>query len=156
MPHTQDMVPVDQGAMVGIVMLVTKELEVITVTENISTILGISTVDILGNNLCDFLHPCDHSALQTLFSSGTAKHQVALRLRNLLGDRGRVVSMRQAGYKVVCIVPVLPNTMLGGDPDMQSAAPQWLPCAVVLPRASPAHQLQDRVPAPPQHGDSGL
>ena len=86
--------------MTGIVMLVTKEMDVITITDNIFSILGINTVDILGNNLLELLHPCDHSVIQTLFSGGQEKQQVVVRMKNLLGDNGRVISSRQAGYKV--------------------------------------------------------
>ena len=81
-------------------MIVTKEMEVITVTENIYNILGINNIDILGNNLLDILHPCDHSVLQAVFSAGDDKHQVVVRVKNLLGDNGRVFTLRQAGYKV--------------------------------------------------------
>ena len=92
---------VDQAAMVGIIMLVTKGMEVITVTENIYTMLGINMVDILGRNLCEFIHPCDHNILQSVFSNGADQQQeLAVRMKNLLKDNGRMISMRQAEYKV--------------------------------------------------------
>ena len=99
-PDTQETVHVNQEDMVGIVMLVTKEMDVVTVTDNIYNVLGINSVDILGNNILDILHPCDHSVLQAVFSGGDDKHQVVVRMKNLLGDNGRVFTLRQAGYKV--------------------------------------------------------
>ena len=41
-----DGIHMDQAAMAGIIMMVTKEMEVITVTDNIYTMLGINIVDI--------------------------------------------------------------------------------------------------------------
>ena len=96
----RDKVQVDQADMVGCIMIITKEMEVITVTDNIYTMLGINTVDMLGNNLCDFIHPCDHSTLKSVFSQGDDHQQAAVRVKNLLQGNGRVVSMRQAGYEV--------------------------------------------------------
>jgi light-regulated signal transduction histidine kinase (bacteriophytochrome) len=88
------------AAMSGILMLVTKEMEVITVTDNIYTMLGINMVDILGRNLNDFIHPCDLAILQSVFTNEETQQQLCLRVKNLLQDNGRVVSMRQAAYKV--------------------------------------------------------
>ena len=88
------------AAMAGIIMLITKEMEVITVTDNIYTMLGINMIDILGRNLSDFIHPCDINILQSVFTNEENQQQLCLRVKNLLQDNGRVVSMRQAGYKV--------------------------------------------------------
>ena len=64
-------------------------------------------VEILGNNLCDFIHPCDHSILQAVFSNHDEQQQqqqqpvhLAVRVKSLLSEKGQVVSMRQANYKV--------------------------------------------------------
>ena len=84
----------------GIIMLVTKEMEVITVTENIYKMVGINMVDMLGRNLSEFIHPCDHNILQTVFSTADDHHQLAVRVKNLVKDNGRRMSMRQAEYKV--------------------------------------------------------
>ena len=90
----------DQVAMSGIIMLVTKEMEVVTVTDNTYTMLGINIVDILGRNLCEFIHPCDHNILQSVFNNGDDQQELAVRMKNLLKDNGRMMSMRQAEYKV--------------------------------------------------------
>jgi light-regulated signal transduction histidine kinase (bacteriophytochrome) len=93
----------DQAVLAGIIMMVTKEMEVITVTDNIYTMLGINIVDILGRNLNEFIHPCDHNILQSVFSNSAERHQqqqIAVRMKNLVKDNGRMMSIRQADYKV--------------------------------------------------------
>ena len=98
-----DSIHMDQAAMAGIIMMVTKEMEVITVTDNIYTMLGINMVDILGKNLSEFIHPCDHNIFQSVFSNSAdqqQQQQLAVRVKNLVKDNGRMMSMRQAEYKV--------------------------------------------------------
>ena len=61
--------------------------------------------DILGSNLCDYIHPCDHNILQSVLSNQDDQEQqqpvqLAVRVKSLLSDNGRVMSMRQADYKV--------------------------------------------------------
>ena len=101
-------------AMARFIMLLCKEMEVITVTDNIYTMFGINMADILGRILSDFIHPCDINILQSDFTDQENQRQLCLRVKNLLQDNGRVIGIMQAGYnvsrlgrKIVCITCIV-------------------------------------------------
>ena len=86
--------------MTGLLMLITHQMEVVTVSENIFSLLGISLIDILGSTFYDFLHPCDHKTFNSVFSKDKKPQHMTLRIKNFLQESGKMVSKRHAGYKV--------------------------------------------------------
>ena len=90
----------ERRAMTGLLMLITHQMEVVTVSENVFSLLGISLIDILGSSFYDFLHPCDHKTFNSVFRIDKKPQHMTLRIKNFLQESGRMVSKRQAGYKV--------------------------------------------------------
>jgi len=93
----------ENEAMTGILMIITHQMEVVTVSENIISLLGITLVDILGSSFYEFLHPCDHKTFKSVFSKDKKTQNMTMRVKNLLQESGRMVSKQQAGYKVFTV-----------------------------------------------------
>ena len=72
----EEAVTLSQARLGGALLLVTEELEVLAVTEGITELLGLGVVEVLGSKLSDSIHPCDHTALRSMFTGGEASQVV--------------------------------------------------------------------------------
>ncbi|KAK3576329.1 hypothetical protein CHS0354_039735 [Potamilus streckersoni] len=96
-------------ALDGFVFIISKEGDIVFISEAVSRILGIQQIDIMGQNLLEFVHPCDHDDIQDLLShksfslkpSQSENRSFFVRFKCTLTSRGRSVNLKSASYKVI-------------------------------------------------------
>nr|XP_046245921.1 hypoxia inducible factor 1 subunit alpha, like isoform X2 [Scatophagus argus] len=95
----------------GFIMVMTEEGDMIYLTENVSRHIGITQLELLGQSIYDFVHPCDQEELRDLLTPrpGSSKKQTGqpsernffLRMKSTLTSRGRTVNIKSASWKVL-------------------------------------------------------
>ncbi|XP_068601373.1 hypoxia inducible factor 1 subunit alpha, like [Brachionichthys hirsutus] len=95
----------------GFIMVLTEEGDVIYLTENVSSYIGVTQLKLLGQSLFDFIHPCDQEELSDLLSPRTgaskkllkqrSERNFFLRMRSTLTSRGRTVNIKSASWKLL-------------------------------------------------------
>ncbi|XP_063762260.1 hypoxia inducible factor 1 subunit alpha, like isoform X2 [Eleginops maclovinus] len=99
-------------ALGGFIMVMTEEGDLIYLTENVSTHIGITQLELLGQSVYDFVHPCDQEELRDLLTTrpGLRKKPLAeqpsernffLRMKTTLTNRGRTINIKSAAWKVL-------------------------------------------------------
>ncbi|XP_066937589.1 protein similar-like isoform X5 [Macrobrachium rosenbergii] len=90
-------------ALDGFLLVLSTEGDIIYSSENIAAFLGLPQVDVMGQCLYEYTHPCDHEEARALVSSkGPQEPRHAfLRLKCTLTAKGRSVNLKSASYKVV-------------------------------------------------------
>ncbi|KAK2846588.1 hypothetical protein Q5P01_009587 [Channa striata] len=118
-------------ALAGFIMVTTEEGDMIYLTENVSKHIGITQLELLGQSIYDFVHPCDQEELRDLLAprpgvSKKSKTQLQsernffLRMKSTLTSRGRTVNLKSATWKVLhCTGHIRP---FGGGATSPSAA----------------------------------
>ncbi|XP_037533633.1 hypoxia inducible factor 1 subunit alpha, like [Nematolebias whitei] len=113
--EAQDEDPMDAffpEALAGFVMVVTEEGDMIFLTENVNKHIGIAQLDLLGQSVYDFVHPCDQEELRDLLTprpglckklqaEQTSERNFFLRMKSTLTSRGRTVNIKSANWKVL-------------------------------------------------------
>jgi len=78
--------------------------DVIFVSENVTKYIGLTQVELLGQDFSDYIHPCDHQELKKL----TPKKKIGIedelveifvRVKCTVTERGRMINLKQANYK---------------------------------------------------------
>jgi len=94
-------------ALNGFSIVLTSDQNVVHVSNNVASYVGLTAYELLGQHLDEFVHPCDHGALRELFPPlGTTeeKHVKAyVRMKCTITDRGRLINLKQASYKAMKI-----------------------------------------------------
>ncbi|XP_017778701.1 PREDICTED: hypoxia-inducible factor 1-alpha-like isoform X2 [Nicrophorus vespilloides] len=90
----------------GFAVALSDEGDFIYVSENVYSFLGISQVDLMGQNVYDYCHPCDHDEIKDILSAksqqvGETSKSFFLRLKCTLTSKGRSVNLKSATYKVI-------------------------------------------------------
>ncbi|XP_042868035.1 hypoxia-inducible factor 1-alpha-like isoform X2 [Penaeus japonicus] len=90
-------------ALDGFLLVLSTDGDVVYTSENIVIFLGLSQVDVMGQSLYEYTHPCDHEEVRELVSAkGPQEPRHAfLRLKCTLTAKGRSVNLKSASYKVV-------------------------------------------------------
>ncbi|KAI9536901.1 hypothetical protein NQZ68_030123 [Dissostichus eleginoides] len=99
-------------ALRGFIMVMTEEGELIYLTESVSRHIGLTQLELLGQSVYDFVHPCDQEELRDLLTTrpGLRKKPLAeqpsernffLRVKSTLTSRGRTVNIKSAAWKVI-------------------------------------------------------
>ncbi|XP_041796050.1 hypoxia inducible factor 1 subunit alpha, like isoform X2 [Chelmon rostratus] len=99
-------------ALAGFIMVMTEEGDVIYLTENVSKHIGMTQLELLGQSVYDFVHPCDQEELRDLLTPrpGLSKKALQerpsernffLRMKSTLTSRGRTVNIKSATWKVL-------------------------------------------------------
>ncbi|KAL7401275.1 hypothetical protein ABVT39_025773 [Epinephelus coioides] len=99
-------------ALAGFIMVMTEEGDMTYLTENVSRYIGITQLELLGQSIYDFVHPCDQEELRDLMAPrpGLSKKPLAqqqnernffLRMKSTLTSRGRTVNIKSAAWKVL-------------------------------------------------------
>jgi len=106
-------------ALDGFFIALSAEGDVTYVSENIHEYIGIQQIDIIGNQIWDYTHQCDHLELREILNSRrletvhsdkelenieNAQRNVLIRIKCTLTSRGRNVNIKSASYKVINIV----------------------------------------------------
>ncbi|XP_022053770.2 hypoxia inducible factor 1 subunit alpha, like isoform X1 [Acanthochromis polyacanthus] len=93
----------------GFVMVMTEEGDMIYLTENVSKHIGIAQLELLGQSIYEFIHPCDQEELRDLLTprpglskkSQPSQRNFFLRMKSTLTSRGRTVNIKSASWKVL-------------------------------------------------------
>ncbi|XP_042342053.1 hypoxia inducible factor 1 subunit alpha, like isoform X3 [Plectropomus leopardus] len=97
-------------ALAGFIIVMTEEGDMIYLTENVSRHIGITQLELLGQSIYDFVHPCDQEELRDLLTPGLSKKPLAeqlnerdffLRMKSTLTSRGHTVNIKSAVWKVL-------------------------------------------------------
>ncbi|KAL4647418.1 hypoxia-inducible factor 3-alpha-like isoform X2 [Arapaima gigas] len=99
-------------ALTGFVMVLTEEGDMVFLSESVSKYIGITQLELLGQSVYDFVHPCDHEELRDVLTPrpGMSKKKQAdqwternffLRMKSTLTNRGRMVNLKSATWKVL-------------------------------------------------------
>nr|AAT72404.1 hypoxia-inducible factor 1 alpha [Palaemon pugio] len=91
-------------ALDGFLLVLSTEGDIIYSSENIATFLGLPQVDVMGQCLYEYTHPCDHEEARALVSAKGPPQEprhAFLRLKCTLTAKGRSVNLKSASYKVV-------------------------------------------------------
>jgi PAS domain-containing protein len=98
--------------------VLSKEGDMVYLSENVEKHLGLTQIDLMGQSIYDFSHPCDHNdikdllALKTnIYSSHNDLSQICLndnhipnsffvRMKCTLTNKGRNLNLKSAHYKV--------------------------------------------------------
>ncbi|KAJ7995216.1 hypothetical protein DPEC_G00242240 [Dallia pectoralis] len=99
-------------ALAGFIMVMTEEGDLIYLGDSVSKHLGITQLELLGQSIYDFIHPCDQEELRDLLAPrpGMSKKKTAeqhaainffLRMTCTLTTRGRTVNIKSASWKVL-------------------------------------------------------
>ncbi|KAI4878552.1 hypothetical protein NFI96_016749, partial [Prochilodus magdalenae] len=100
-----------QQALAGFILVMTEEGDMIFLSDNVSKYIGITQLELLGQSVYDFVHPCDQEELRDILTtkSGLCKkkaerfieHNFFLRMKSTLTSRGRTVNIKSATWKVL-------------------------------------------------------
>ncbi|XP_007247604.3 hypoxia inducible factor 1 subunit alpha a [Astyanax mexicanus] len=99
-------------ALDGFLMVLSHDGDVVYVSENVNRCLGLPQIDLSGQSVFDFTHPCDHEEIREMLvhRTGSSKkikeepnteRRFLLRMKCTLTSRGRNVNIRSASWKVL-------------------------------------------------------
>ena len=84
----------------GFSLVLGAEGDIIYVSKNVSSYMGLKPVELLGQTLADYIHPCDLSSLASLTSALGAgqlqRREVTVRMKCTVTERGRMINLNQA------------------------------------------------------------
>lgn len=90
----------------GFLIVLSPEGDFVYLSDNVSDYLGISQIDLMGQNVFEYSHPCDHDEIREVLS-GKAQDDtdtpksMFIRLKCTLTSKGRSVNLKSATYKVI-------------------------------------------------------
>ncbi|KAG7204062.1 hypothetical protein KM043_001916 [Ampulex compressa] len=97
-------------ALNGFMLVLSSDGNMVYLSENVSDYLGVSQMDMMGQSVYEYSHPCDHEELRECLSSKPRENNhkrpcsFFLRLKCTLTSKGRKVNLKSASYKVIhCI-----------------------------------------------------
>ncbi|ODN05678.1 Hypoxia-inducible factor 1-alpha [Orchesella cincta] len=114
------------NAISGFVLVCSCDGDVIFASEGISTCLGLSQYEVMGQSLLEFSHPCDHGDVKDMLLCNSSKAVVEsrtalFRLKSANSTRGRNVHHRTTNYKVVsCVGRIFSEEVNYGAPEMKT------------------------------------
>uniref|UniRef100_A0A674CAA3 Endothelial PAS domain protein 1b n=1 Tax=Salmo trutta TaxID=8032 RepID=A0A674CAA3_SALTR len=95
----------------GFVTVVTSDGDMIFLSENVNKLMGLTQVELTGQSIFDFTHPCDHDEVRENLSlkTGTGTKGKAfsterdffMRMKCTVTNRGRTVNLKSASWKVL-------------------------------------------------------
>ncbi|KYQ50321.1 Hypoxia-inducible factor 1-alpha [Trachymyrmex zeteki] len=94
-------------ALNGFMLVLSSDGNMVYLSENVRDYLGVSQMDMMGQSIYEYSHPCDHDELRECLSSKSADNNEKrtcnffLRLKCTLTSKGRKVNLKSASYKVI-------------------------------------------------------
>ncbi|XP_056286379.1 endothelial PAS domain-containing protein 1 [Pseudoliparis swirei] len=103
----------------GFLIVLSTEGDMIYLSENVSKYMGLTQNELMGHNIFEFTHPCDHEEIRNSLLLTPedvwygAKRDLVLRIKSALTPRGRSTNLKSATWKVlhcqgrvkVCVAP---------------------------------------------------
>ncbi|XP_069565372.1 endothelial PAS domain-containing protein 1b isoform X1 [Brachyistius frenatus] len=136
----------------GFVTVVTADGDMIFLSENINKFMGLSQVELTGQSIFDFTHPCDHEEIRENLSLKTAgsgfgkkgkelntERDFFMRMKCTVTNRGRTVNLKSASWKVLHCT---------GHLKMYTSCPPRVMCGFKEPPLTCAVLMCEPVPHP--------
>ncbi|XP_075999709.1 endothelial PAS domain-containing protein 1 [Genypterus blacodes] len=88
-------------------MVVSADGAMIFLSDNVSNYMGLTQAELMGQNVYDYTHPCDHEEIKNSLrlsadeGSWGAKREFIMRMRSAATHRGRSVNIKSAMWKVL-------------------------------------------------------
>ncbi|XP_071764024.1 endothelial PAS domain-containing protein 1 [Centroberyx gerrardi] len=103
----------------GFLMVVSTDGDMIYLSDNVSKHMGLTQAELMGHNIYEFTHPCDHEEIRNnlrLFAGDGwcgADRDFVMRMKSAMTHRGRTANLKSATWKVlhckghvkVCVAP---------------------------------------------------
>ncbi|KAF7991322.1 hypothetical protein HCN44_002884 [Aphidius gifuensis] len=97
-------------ALNGFMLVLSSNGDMVYLSENVTEYLGVSQIELMGQSVFEYSHPCDHAEIRECLSIKTSDINEKppcnffLRLKCTLTNKGRKVNLKSASYKVIhCI-----------------------------------------------------
>ncbi|XP_052472748.1 hypoxia-inducible factor 1-alpha isoform X1 [Carassius gibelio] len=100
-----------QQALAGFILVMTEEGDLVFLSESVSKYIGMTQLELLGQSVYEFVHPCDQEELRDILTTrpGVSKkkteklteHNFFLRIKSTLTHTGRTVNIKSANWKVL-------------------------------------------------------
>ncbi|XP_043115844.1 hypoxia inducible factor 1 subunit alpha, like isoform X2 [Puntigrus tetrazona] len=102
-----------QQALAGFILVMTEEGDMVFLSESVSKYIGITQLELLGQSVYEFVHPCDQEELRDILatrpgvskkktsSEKSTEHNFFLRMKSTLTHTGRTVNIKSATWKVL-------------------------------------------------------
>ncbi|XP_061099067.1 hypoxia-inducible factor 1-alpha-like isoform X2 [Conger conger] len=98
-------------ALEGFFMVLSEDGDMVYLSENVSKCMGLSQLDLTGQSIFDYAHPCDHEEIRDMLIHRTGPSKKAkepntersffLRMKCTLTSRGRTVNIKSSTWKVL-------------------------------------------------------
>ncbi|XP_062298124.1 endothelial PAS domain-containing protein 1 [Scomber scombrus] len=91
----------------GFLMVVTTEGDMMYLSSNVNKYMGLTQTELMGHNIFDFTHPCDHEEIRNNLRLTAeevwrgAKRDFVMRIKSALTHRGRSANLKSATWKVL-------------------------------------------------------
>lgn len=132
-------------ALDGFVFILSREGDIVYVNESVAKYLGIQQIELMGQSMYDFAHPCDHEEIREILSARPHGHKAPVaeervfyvRMKCTLTSKGRNVNLKSASYKVMkCTGRLVVKTARRSDSSNVPTFPYLLSVAEAIPHPS--------------------
>ncbi|XP_059180287.1 endothelial PAS domain-containing protein 1 [Centropristis striata] len=103
----------------GFLIVLSTDGDMIYLSDNVSKYMGLTQTELMGHNIFEFTHPCDHEEIRNNLRLTAeevwcgAKRDFVMRIKSALTHRGRSANLKSATWKVlhcqgrakVCVTP---------------------------------------------------
>ncbi|GFR29811.1 hypoxia-inducible factor 1-alpha [Trichonephila clavata] len=131
----------------GFLLVLSEDGDVVYLSENVEQFIGIPQVEMLGQSVYEFSHPCDHDEIKAILTaqvplkddgSNAVKDNFSIfvRMKSTIKTRGRAVNLKSATYQVIHYI----GHKLG-KPDwiVNEKCPAFVALIIGQPIPHPAH-----------------
>uniref|UniRef100_A0A8C3AI44 Uncharacterized protein n=1 Tax=Cyclopterus lumpus TaxID=8103 RepID=A0A8C3AI44_CYCLU len=103
----------------GFLIVLSTEGDMIYLSDNVNKYMGLTQNELMGHNIFEFTHPCDHEEIRNNLHLTAGRHFV-MRIKSALTHRGRSANLKSATWKVlhcqgrakVCVGPASVSCLL--------------------------------------------
>ncbi|KAK9530199.1 hypothetical protein VZT92_011719 [Zoarces viviparus] len=91
----------------GFLIVLSTEGDMIYLSDNVSKYMGLTQNELMGHNIFEFTHPCDHEEIRNNLRLTAeevwcgAKRDFVMRIKSALTHRGRSANLKSATWKVL-------------------------------------------------------
>ncbi|XP_054616656.1 endothelial PAS domain-containing protein 1 [Dunckerocampus dactyliophorus] len=106
--RTEDEISIYLRMLGGFVMVLSSQGDMMFLSENVSNFLGLTQAELMGHNVLDFTHPCDHQEIRSNLRLSSeerfwcgAKRDFVVRIKSTLALQVRSTNLRSTTWKVL-------------------------------------------------------
>ncbi|XP_059143272.1 hypoxia-inducible factor 1-alpha-like isoform X2 [Physella acuta] len=137
-----------QKALEGFAFILSQEGDIVYLSESVTKYLGLQQIELMGQSIYEFTHPCDHDEIKEMLTvkpsaqqktpSNTENRIFFLRMKCTLTAKGRNVNLKSATFKVMKCSGRLVTKELSSETDVSASTFPYL-VAVAEPIPHPAN-----------------